>query len=61
MPMTLNTSELPILKFKFVLKNIAEARALHVKAAKFETAVEAARREAEKHNESIAYSGVDPL
>lgn len=59
MPMTLNTSEFPIYKFKFVLKNIAEAKALYVTAAKFETAVYAARKEADKSNATLAYAGVE--
>lgn len=59
MPMTLNTSELPIHKFKFVLKSLSESKQLHVNATKFETAIRAAQREAEKSKMALAYAGVD--
>ena len=59
MPMTLNTSELPLHKFKFVLKTLTESKALNVTATKFETALHAARKEADKSNTAIAYAGVE--
>ena len=59
MPMTLNTSELPLHKFKFVLKTLTESKALYVVAEKFETAISAARREADKSNAALAYAGVE--
>ena len=46
-------------KFKFVLKNIAEAKALYVNATQFETAVHAARKEADKSKMALAYAGVE--
>ena len=59
MPMTLNTNELPLHKFKFVLKNLSESKQLHVKATKFETAIRTAQLEAEKSKMALAYAGVD--
>ncbi len=61
MPKTLNTSELPLHKFKFVLKSLTESKQLHVKAAKFETAITAAQQEAAKSKMALAYAGVDTL
>lgn len=61
MPMTLNTSELPIHKFKFVLKSLTESKPLHVNATKFETAIRTAQQEAEKSKMALAYAGVDTL
>lgn len=61
MAITLNTNELLLLKFKFVLTTLIESRVLNVLGTKFETAVEAAREEAKKLNATVAYGGVEPL
>lgn len=61
MPKTLNTSELPLHRFKFVLKSLTESKQLHVKATKFETAITAAQQEAAKSKMALAYAGVDMI
>ena len=59
MPKTLNTSELPLHKFKFVLKSLTESKLLNIKATKFETAITAAQQEAAKSKMALAYAGVE--
>ena len=61
MPMTFNTSELPIHKFKFVLKSLTESKSLNIKATKFETAIRTAQQEAEKSKMALAYAGVEAI
>ena len=67
MPITLvNPNELPILKFKFVLKNIGNAahqeeKELHITSAKYETAAWMAHAEAKRRGMNLAFSGADYL
>lgn len=61
MPIIVKTAEVPLHKFKFVMKSSGSTspQALHIIATKFETAVAAAREEAEKHQADLALSGVE--
>ena len=62
MPITVKTAELPLHKFKFVMKTSSSStspQALHIIATKFETAVATAREEAKKHQADLAFSGVE--
>lgn len=61
MPITVKTAELPLHKFKFVMKTSSSTspQALHIIATKFETAVATAREEAKKHQADLAFSGVE--
>ena len=61
MPIIVKTAELPLHKFKFAMKSSSSTspQALHIIATKFETAVAAAREEAEKHQADLAFSGVE--
>lgn len=70
MPITLvNPNELPILKFKFVLKNAScaasspssQVEELHITSAKYETAAWMAHAEAKRRGMNLAYSGADYL
>ena len=68
MPITLvNPNELPILKFKFVLKNAGCAASssqdeeLHITSAKYESAAWMAHAEAKRRGMNLAFSGADYL
>ena len=61
MSIIVKTTELPLHKFKFVMKSsdITRHQAIHIIAEKFETAVSAARNEAKKHQADLAFAGVE--
>ena len=61
MSIIVKTTELPLHKFKFVMKSsdITRHQAIHIIAEKFETAVSAARNETKKHQADLVFAGVE--
>ena len=61
MSIIVKTAELPLHKFKFVMKSsdITRHQAIHIIAEKFETAVSAARNEDTTHQADIAFARVE--